>query len=175
MAWPDGPKSDGCRCLVRPRPCFRCNAHVAEWTFDEFTLTDDPGRIVIDAVERMLRKTYWASKRERGVIEQSLKSSFVISLFHGDEMIGMARVVSDYCTFAWICDVIVEEEFRGRGLSKWMMEVLLSHDAFATSTRWCLATRDAHELYRRFGFIDAQKGRWMTKGFGVLDLCDETA
>jgi GNAT superfamily N-acetyltransferase len=148
---------------------------VAEWTNGEFTLTDDPERVDIDAVERMLRKSYWASKRERRVIEKSFASSFVLSLFHGVEMIAMARVVSDFCTFAWICDVFVEEDFRGRGLSKWMMEVLLSHDAFATSTRWCLATHDAHELYRRFGFIDAQKGRWMTKGFGVLDLCDETA
>jgi GNAT superfamily N-acetyltransferase len=145
---------------------------VAEWTLDEFTLTDDSSRIDVDAVESMLRKSYWASARERSVIEKSLNASFVLSLFRGGEMVGMARVISDYCTFAWLCDVFIKDEARGRGLSKWMMDVLFSHPAFAPTTRWVLATRDAHGLYRKYGFIDAHPKRWMVKGFAAIDPCD---
>lgn len=144
---------------------------MAEWTRDEYILTDDPSQIDLDAVERMLRKSYWADKRPREVIESSLRASFVLGLFHGDEMVGFARAVTDYCTFAWLCDVFIEEESRGKRLAKWMMDVLFSHPSFAPTTRWVLATRDAHELYRRYGFIDAQPGRWMVKGFGILDPC----
>ncbi len=77
---------------------------------------------------------------------------------------GFARVITDYATFAWIADVFVIEEFRGQGLAKWLMEVMMAHPKLQGFRRWVLATKDAHELYRRFGFEELKKPeRWMER------------
>ena len=76
--------------------------------------------------------------------------------------IGLTRVVTDYATFAWVCDVIVDEECRGNGLGVWMMETVLADPQLRGVRRWTLATRNAHRLYARFGFIPlAKPGNWM--------------
>ena len=77
---------------------------------------------------------------------------------------AFARVVSDYATFAWLCDVFVEEAYRGRGLGRWLVETTLSHPDLQGLKRWLLATRDAHELYRQLGFAEfGAPGRWMER------------
>jgi GNAT superfamily N-acetyltransferase len=73
-------------------------------------------------------------------------------VFKGVEQIGFARIVSDYVTFAWLADVYILEEYRGRGLSKWMLEFIMSHPDLQGLRRWMLATRDAHGLYYKYGF-----------------------
>jgi GNAT superfamily N-acetyltransferase len=81
-----------------------------------------------------------------------------------DQQIGFARVVTDYATFAWLADVFILEEQRGQGLAKWLIEVIVSHPQLQGLRRWLLATNDAHELYRRFGFAELQDpARWMER------------
>ena len=77
---------------------------------------------------------------------------------------GFARIVTDYATFAWVADVFVVPEHRGRGLSKWLMEVIISHPQLQGFRRWVLATKDAHGLYEQFGFIKLYRPeRWMER------------
>ena len=87
-------------------------------------------------------------------------------IFAGEKQIGFARVVTDFATFAWIADVFVDEEFRGQGLSKWLMESMMSHPELQGLRRWVLATKDAHSLYSKFGFASLNKPeRWMEIDF----------
>ena len=78
-------------------------------------------------------------------------------LFHGENQIGLARVVTDRATFAYLCDVYVLEEFRGKWLGVWLMECVMSHPDLQGLRRFSLATRDAHGLYEKFGFAELKK------------------
>ena len=85
-----------------------------------------------------------------------MENSLTFSLFRDDEQVGFARVVTDYATFADLADVFVLEPCRGQGLGKWMMEAVFSHPELQGLRRWILATRDAHELYRKYGFAEPE-------------------
>jgi GNAT superfamily N-acetyltransferase len=85
-------------------------------------------------------------------VEKSLDNSLCFSLLEGNRQIGFARVISDRATFAYLADVFVLAEYRGKGLAKWMIECILNHSELQGLRRWLLATRDAHELYRKYGF-----------------------
>jgi GNAT superfamily N-acetyltransferase len=122
-----------------------------DWQRDEYVLTDDKSRLDLDAVCALLHATYWAADRSRDLIEKSIQHSICFGLFHGNQQVGFTRAVTDYATFAWICDVVIAEEHRGRGLGKWMLECVLAHSDLKTATL-VLRTRDAHSLYERFGF-----------------------
>ncbi len=122
----------------------------------EYTLTDKPSAVDVDFVERMLRTSYWAPHRERSVIEQSLETSVPMSVFHHGRQIAFARIVSDLVTFAWIADVIVDPQYRSRGIGKWLMECIMEHPAVAGTSQQLLRTIDAHGLYARYGFENAE-------------------
>jgi GNAT superfamily N-acetyltransferase len=97
-------------------------------------------------------------------VQRSIENSFPFGLYKGKEQVGFARVVTDYATFAWIADVFVLPEHRGRGLSKRLMEVMLAHPRLQGFRRWVLSTKDAHGLYERFGFIKLHRPeRWMER------------
>jgi GNAT superfamily N-acetyltransferase len=97
-------------------------------------------------------------------VQRALDNSLNFGLYKNNQLIGFARVVTDYATFAWIADVFVLSEHRGQGLSKWIMEVILSHPELQGFRRWVLATKDAHSLYARFGFIPLHRPeRWMER------------
>ena len=121
---------------------------------DGFEISTDPARLDLDAVERLMRTSYWAGERSREAIEVSARNSRCYGLYDlaTSELIGFTRVVTDYSTFAWICDVIVDAAFRGNGLGVWMMETVLADPQLSGVRRWTLATRNAHSLYARFGF-----------------------
>ncbi|MCI0447523.1 GNAT family N-acetyltransferase [bacterium] len=127
-----------------------------------FELTTDKNRMQVDVIYRFLQKSYWADKRSLEAIKKSIEFSLPFGIFDGDRQIGFARVISDYSTFAWIADVYIEEEYRGKGLSKWLMESMLAHPELQDLRRWVLATKDAHALYSQFGFKLLNKPeRWM--------------
>jgi GNAT superfamily N-acetyltransferase len=133
---------------------------------DDFIISTDPARLDLDAIERLLRGSYWASERSRASTELALKNSLCFGLYEvrGGRQIGLTRVVTDNATFAWLCDVIVEEKHRGKGLGKWMMEVVLADPRLCHVSRWILATSDAHRLYERYGFTPiAHADRWMER------------
>lgn len=138
---------------------------MVEVTRDEFVISTDRSRLNIDEIQRFLaEESYWARERTREQTETAIENSICFGLYHGDRQIGFARVVSDQATFAYLGDVYVIDEFRGRGLSKWLMEVIVSHPDLQGLRRWVLATRDAHGLYEKFGFHQfVHPDRWMER------------
>ena len=120
-------------------------------THGEYEISDDPARLDLDAIERLLRQTWWAVARPRAVIEKSIARSLCLGVYRNGEQIAFARVVTDGATFAWICDVVIDEAHRGAGLGKRFVEAVIAHPEIA-EIRQLLATRDAHTLYEKFGF-----------------------
>ena len=142
-----------------------------EWVRGEFRLTTDPARVDLDAVHGYLSRSYWAKGIPREVVRRSIEHSLNFSLWHepgaaAPRQVGFSRVITDYATFLYLGDVYVLEEFRGRGLSTWMMEVITDHPELQGFRRWALLTRDAHGLYEKFGWKPlAAPDRWMERHF----------
>lgn len=127
-------------------------------------ISTDPSRLDIDTICSFLARSYWAADRPRDVIEQSLRNSLVFGIYEGERQVGLARVVTDFATFAWLCDVFVDEAYRGQGIGKWLMATILSHPQVGNVRRYMLVTRDAHALYRQFDFLDLNEPeRWMER------------
>lgn len=133
-----------------------------EWSRDGFTVSTDPARLDLDAIHAFLVSSYWARGIRREVVERSIANAIPFGLYEGARMVGFARVVTDRATIAYVGDVFVLEPWRGRGLSRWLMECVLEHPELQGFRRWLLATRDAHALYRKVGFTPlAAPDRWM--------------
>lgn len=118
----------------------------------EYTITTNQRRMDLAAIHAFLAESYWSTGVPIEVVERAISNSLAFGLLHGDEQVGLARVVTDKATFAYLADVYVLEAHRGRGLSKWLLEVVLSHDDLHGLRRFLLATKDAHGLYSQFGF-----------------------
>jgi GNAT superfamily N-acetyltransferase len=120
---------------------------------DGFELDDDPARVDVDAVHRFLSgESYWAEGRPREAVERLVgEAARVVGLYRDGRQVGFARAVSDGVSIAWLADVYVLEEARGRGYGIELVREMVENGPFA-HVRWVLGTRDAHELYRRFGF-----------------------
>ncbi len=119
---------------------------------ENFTISTDSARLDLQAIAGFLGRSYWAKERPLQTIERSLANSLVFGVYDGERQIGLARIVSDYATFAWLCDVFLDEDYRGRGLGKWLMQTVLSHPDLQGLRRLVLITRDAHGLYRQSGW-----------------------
>ncbi len=124
---------------------------------DGYLISDDPARIDVDAVVAFMHnQSYWATNRPRAVIEQSLRHSLCCGLYAEDKpgapQVGLARVLTDYATIAYMADVYVLPEHRGKGLGVWLVEQTIAHPALEGIPRWLLITRDAHTLYEKVGF-----------------------
>lgn len=122
-----------------------------EWTRDDFTLTDDPGRIDFAELCTLLWGTYWAEARGREVIERSVRRSLSFALLRAGRLAGFARVITDAATVGYLCDFVVHEDCRGLGLGQWMLARILEHPDLR-GCRIDLFTRDAQDFYRPFGF-----------------------
>jgi len=149
---------------------------IAEFRRGEFLISTDPARLDLDLIYDFLTNCYWAKGIPRDVVARSIEHALCFGIYDesGAEspllaksarngapqvgaqvrapLVGFARVISDFATIAYLGDVFVLESHRGRGLGKWMMECILSHPALQNLRRWILLTRDAHELYRKYGF-----------------------
>jgi GNAT superfamily N-acetyltransferase len=122
-----------------------------EWQRDEYTISDDPTRLDLQAICTLLSGTYWAADRGTDVIAGSLKNSLSFGLYYRSEQIGIARVITDRATFGYLCDVVISDQHRGNGLGKWLISCILAHPDLV-DCRIDLFTRDAQEFYREFGF-----------------------
>jgi len=133
------------------------------WSRDGFTVDTDPARVDLDVVHAFLSTCYWAEGVPRDVVARSLEGSLNFGVYAADgAQVGFARAVTDRATFAYLADVFVLEAWRGRGLSKWLVECVVAHPDLQGLRRWVLLTRDAHGLYRRYGFTEiASPDRWM--------------
>lgn len=123
-----------------------------EWQRDDYMISTDKQRLDINVIHGFLTRAYWSIGIPRETIERALERSLSFGLYKGQEQIGLARVVTDCATFAYIADVFILEPYRGRGLSKWLMEVIKAHPDLQGLRRWLLMTQDAHGLYQQFGF-----------------------
>jgi GNAT superfamily N-acetyltransferase len=143
---------------------------------DEWLISTDPSLLQLDIIHNYLSKeSYWAQNIPKEVVERSIKNSLCFGLYERDKQnppagrqVGFARLITDKATFAYLADVFILESFRGKGLAKWMMEVIQSHQELQGLRRWMLGTRDAHSLYEQFGWTvldeDTRK-RFMQRHF----------
>lgn len=127
------------------------------WTKDTFTVTCDPAKLDRALIAEFLASSYWAKGVSPATVEKSLAHSLCFALLDGDRQVGFARVISDRATIAYLNDVFVLPEYRGRGLAKWLMECVTRHSELQGLRRWMLATRDAHGLYEKVGFTPLKK------------------
>jgi len=123
----------------------------------EYSVSTDSSRLNLDAIHAYLVRAYWCEGIPRQTLERAIANSLCFGLFHGIEQVGLARVITDSATYAYLCDVYVLEGHRGKGLAKWLMECVMTHPALQNLRRFSLATRDAHGLYRQFGFRQLSK------------------
>lgn len=129
----------------------------------EFEISSDKTRLDVEMIHRFLsEESYWANQRPLEKTRIAIENSICFGIYSGDRQVGFARVVSDQATFAYVGDVFILDEFRGRGLSKILMRAMLEHPDLQGLRRWVLATKDAHGLYQQFGFMTMKfPERWM--------------
>lgn len=136
-----------------------------KWKQREFTVSDRREDLDVDLIYCFLNDlSYWAKGISREVVVKSLDNSLCFGLFEGDKQIGFGRVVTDRATFAYLADVFIVEDYRGKGLGKWLVECIVEHPELQSLRRWMLATADAQQLYHRYGFAPLDKPeRFMEK------------
>ena len=123
-----------------------------EWKRHNLIVTTDPARQDVDAIHAYLTRAYWCEGIPRDVVECAVRHSLCFGLLDGTAQVGLARVVTDHATYAYLCDVYVLESHRGEGLGKWLIGCVMGHPQLHGLRRFNLATRDAHGLYAQFGF-----------------------
>jgi len=138
---------------------------IIETTVGDYLVSTDPLRVDVDIVHGYLSdESYWAAGRAREVVARSLANSALVvgAYSRGGAMVGFARMVTDLATFAWLCDLFVLDGHKGHGLGVALAQALVEHPHVVDVKRQLLATGDAHELYRRFGYgpLD-DPNRWM--------------
>jgi len=135
-----------------------------EWTQEDYFLSTDKSKIDIEAVHHFLSRSYWAENIPLELVQKSIDNSLCFAVYHQQRLVGFARVISDLTTFAYLADVFIIPEERGKGLAKWLMSVIMEDPRLRGLRRFTLATRDAHGLYSQFGFTPFDKpDRWMQK------------
>lgn len=117
----------------------------------EYKISTDKDLISVDRVSDLLSKSYWANQRGKEKIKESIKNSVCVGIYDPEKMIGFARIVTDHATMYWLCDVIIDEAYRGNGLGKKLIEFITGMEESKGLTG-ILATRDAHGLYEKYGF-----------------------
>lgn len=122
-----------------------------EWTYQNYKITDDRSAVDLDVVHSLLSTSYWAANRPKEVIKKTVENSLCFSVLIEGEQVGFARVVTDHAVFAWIGDLIIDPDHRGKGLGKFLMQCIESHPEVPPSLQM-LRTKDAHGLYEKFGF-----------------------
>jgi GNAT superfamily N-acetyltransferase len=135
------------------------------WRRGVYSISTDRARLDLEVIHDYLSKeSYWAKGRSMETIRRSIENSVAFGVYKGAGQVGFARVITDYATFAWLADVFILDSARGHGLGKWLVEVILAHPELQGFRRWVLATKDAHELYRRYGFEELKRPeRWMER------------
>ncbi len=133
---------------------------------DTICISTDKSRLDIPLIHAWLsRASYWAQGRSLETVQRSLEHSLCFGVYEGNRQVGFARVVTDYATFAWLCDVFVLDSHRKSGLGKWLVETITAQPDLKKLHLFILATRDAHELYRHYGGFEPLQApeRWMAR------------
>ncbi len=135
------------------------------WQRNDYTINTDDELLDLRVIHDFIaNQSYWGQGRKIETVKRALDNSLNFGVYRDARLVGFARVVTDFATFAWIADVFVLDVHRGQGLAKWLMESILSHPELQQFRRWVLATKDAHQLYRQFGFNELKRPeRWMER------------
>ncbi|WP_249384032.1 GNAT family N-acetyltransferase [Chitinivorax sp. B] len=136
-----------------------------KWQRDGFEVDTDPARMDLRVVHDFIaNRSYWARNIPFDTFERSVTHALCFGVYAGDRIIGFARLITDRATIAYLGDVFIHEGFRGKGLSKWLMDCITAHPELQGLRRWILATQDAHGLYEQYGFRSlAAPERFMEK------------
>jgi GNAT superfamily N-acetyltransferase len=125
---------------------------------DDFLISTDKSKLDITVIHNYLSaESYWAKNIPLQKVQRSIDHSFCFGLYKNNKLVGFARLITDYSTFAYIADVFILDEYRGLGLSKWLMQFITTNPEVQELRRWTLATQDAHGLYAQFGFVPPEK------------------
>ena len=131
-------------------------------TKNEFNISTDKNKINLDYVYQFLTQSYWSPGTSMQIVKKAMEGSLCFGVYDNNKQVGYARVITDTATFAYLADVFIDEEFRGKGLGKWLVGAILAHPGLQGLRRTLLATRDAHSLYAQFGFTPfTNPERWM--------------
>lgn len=130
---------------------------------DDYCISTNRAKLDVNAIHNFLStQSYWCQNIPVETVIKSIDNSLNFGLYYEDQQIGFARIISDFSTMAYLADVYVLPEHRGKGLSKWMMQVIMSHPELHGLRRWMLLTADAHGLYKQFGWKEiANPDRYM--------------
>ncbi len=134
------------------------------YNFKDFIISADKSMLKIDDIVSLLGTSYWASHRSREKIIKSIENSLCFGVYDEEKQIGFARMITDYATHAYLCDVIVDEEYRGQGIGKALLTYIMECPELRGVNSMCLLTNDAHKLYEKFGFANMENpGKFMMK------------
>ena len=131
---------------------------------NNYTISTDKRKLNLEVIHDFLaNSSYWAEGRSFDVVRASIENSLCFGIYKGTELAGFARVVTDYATLAWVCDLFILEEYRGEGLGKWLIEYIVAYPELQGLKNMLLATNDAHEMYRKYGGFEelSVPSKWM--------------
>jgi GNAT superfamily N-acetyltransferase len=131
-----------------------------------YLISTDPARLDLAVIHDFLTNCYWAKGIPLATVRKSIENSLCFGVYDENRQVGLARVATDYATFAYLADVFILESYRGQGLSKWLMECVVGHPDLQGLRRWLLMTRDAHGLYQKVGFRSLPSPEWVME---ILD------
>ena len=130
----------------------------------DLTISTDRAKMDVSMVQEFLAKSYWSKGISKAQVSRSMENSLCFAIFLADRQVGFARVITDKVTYAYIADVFIVAEFRNRGLATKLIDAIVNHPDLQGLRRWMLATRDAHNLYKKFGFKQLNDpGRFMER------------
>ncbi|MBC9785076.1 GNAT family N-acetyltransferase [Heliobacterium chlorum] len=132
-----------------------------ELKFEDYLISSDKSLINRETIYKFLASSYWAKNRSFETINKSIETSLCFGVYHGNRQIGFARIVSDFATMYWLADVIIDEEYRGKGIGKKLVEAILASEDLK-GLNGILGTLDAHGLYEQYGFVK-NADRFMVK------------
>ena len=133
---------------------------------EQFVISTDKRRLNLQIIfDFLANRSYWARGRTLEIISHSIENSLCFGVYDNENQAGFARVVTDYATFGWICDLFILEPYRKKGLGKWLVQSIVSHPDLKNIRRLLLATQDADELYRKYGNFETlpETRRWLTR------------
>lgn len=125
---------------------------IQEYCKDNYTISTNKKKLDLFLIHRFLTESYWSKGITIDKVKNSITNSLCFGVYDGTKQVGFARVVTDYSVFGYLADVFIINEYRGNGLSKWLMECTVNHPDVKDLRTWMLATKDAHGLYGKFGF-----------------------
>ena len=137
-----------------------------EVTREQFRISTDKSQLDLTVISNwLIKESYWATNRSLETIKLSIENSLCLGVYEEQRQIGFARIVTDYATFAWLCDVFILDDYKGKGLGKWLVETITMQPVLKNLRTFILATRDAHGLYERYGGFKplAEPTRWMAR------------